>query len=86
MSGRLSPLTPGGDALEPPAGLDRWAVLRSFDRERFAEEARDVPPSRRRRIVKIRDEIRRGTYDTGERLAIALAAALAQASRDLRRM
>lgn len=78
---------PGGrDArLEPPTGLDRWAVLRALDRERLAATAPDVPRPRLLRIVKIRDEIRRGTYLTGERLAIAVASALAQARRDIRR-
>jgi hypothetical protein len=61
-----------GDSLPPPAGLDHYAVLRSLDRERFADEAADLPPERRARIVKIRDEIRRGVYASERRIALAL--------------
>lgn len=65
-------IPPSSDSLPPPAGLDRYAVLRSFDRERLADEAADVPPERRARIVKIRDEIRRGVYASERRFAVAL--------------
>jgi hypothetical protein len=64
-------ISPPADSLAPPAGLDRYAVLRSLDRERFADEAPDVPAARRARIVKIRDEIRRGVYANPHRLAVA---------------
>jgi hypothetical protein len=69
------------DRLTPPCDLDRYAVLRALDRERLAEEAPDVDDARLRRIVKIRDEIRRGTYASGERLAIAIARALETGAR-----
>jgi hypothetical protein len=72
------------DRLAPPPGLDRWAVLRALDRERLAAEAPDVPAARLARIVKIRDEIRRGVYLTDDRLATAAALAL-RALRDPRR-
>ena len=64
------------DALPAPAPLDRYAVLRSLDRERLSEEAPDLPRERIQRIVRARDEIRRDVYVTEERLAIALGRAL----------
>jgi hypothetical protein len=67
------------DSLPPPEGLDRYAVLRSLDRQYLAEVAPDVPRERRQRIVKIRDEIRRGVYETPERLDQALDRAIPDA-------
>ena len=81
---RLSWNTGGASAdypLDPPLGLDRYAVLRSLDRERLAEEAPDVPADRRARIVRIRDEIRRGLYDTDERVRVAIERAMEAADR-----
>jgi hypothetical protein len=78
---RPSPGPEPSDRLPPPRGIDRWAILRSLDRERLAEEAADIPAERRARIVKIRDEIRRGVYATEARLAAALAGALADLAR-----
>ncbi len=69
------------DRLPLPAGVDRWAVLRALDAERLSEEAPDVQPARRARIVKIRDAIRRGAYVTEERLRAALERALDEIAR-----
>jgi hypothetical protein len=69
------------DWLPPPDGLDRYAVLRSLDRERLSEVAPDVPAERRARIVRIRDEIRRGRYDTDDRVRVALERAFEAADR-----
>jgi hypothetical protein len=73
------------DRLEAPDGLDRYAVRRAIDREEIAASAPDVDTERLRRIVRLRDEIRRGTYVTDERLAIAIARALEAISRMRRR-
>ncbi len=73
------------DSLPAPEGVDRYAIRRALDGERLADEAPDVPAARRSRIVKIRDEIRRGVYETPERLAIAMLRALDDAARPRRR-
>jgi hypothetical protein len=73
------------DSLPPPDGVDRYAVLRALDRERLAEIAPDVPRERRVRIAQLRDELRRGVFETPERLALGLSRALEEASRVRRR-
>jgi hypothetical protein len=73
------------DSLPPPDGVDRYAVLRALDRERLAELAPDLPRDRIARIARLRDELRRGAFETPERLAIAVARALKDASRARRR-
>ncbi|MHC4389698.1 MAG: hypothetical protein ACYS22_00095 [Planctomycetota bacterium] len=64
------------DALEPPQGLLDCDVRRSFDLETLRETAPDVAPERLRRVVKIREAIRQGSYCTRPRLALALERAL----------
>ena len=72
------------DSLPPPDGLDRYSLHRALDRERLAEEAPDVPRDRLARIVQIRDELRRGVYETPERLTTAIGRAL-NVAREARR-
>ena len=69
------------DALPRPDGLDRYAVLRALDRERLEEAAPDLPRARLARLARIRDELRRGTYDRDDRLIFALRQALRDAAR-----
>lgn len=57
------------DALPAPAPLDRYAVLRSLDKERLREVAPDLARERLQRVVRVRDELRRGVFETPERLA-----------------
>jgi len=73
------------DSLPPPDGLDRYAVLRALDRERLAREEPGIPRERRARIARIRDELRRGVYETPERLAVAIERAIADVGRRPRR-
>lgn len=65
------------DALPLPAGLGSAAVLRALEREALAAAAPELEPRRRERILRVREEVRRGRYLTPERLAIALERALA---------
>lgn len=69
------------DALPRPDGLDRYAVLRALDRERLEEAAPDLPRERLSRLARIRDELRRGSYDRDDRLTFALHKALRDAAR-----
>ena len=73
------------DSLPPPDGLDRNALRRALDLERLAEEVPDIPRVRLRKIASLRDEIRRGVYETPERLGIAIRRALGEAARPRRR-
>ena len=74
MSKNRMTQSPGvhADALPAPAPLDRYAVMRSLDKERLREEAPDLPRDRLQRVVRVRDEMRRGVYETPERIARAV--------------
>jgi hypothetical protein len=81
---RLSQAGAHADSLPAPDGIDRYAVHRALDRERLREEAPDLPRERLARIVKARDELRRGVYETEERLETALGRALLDLERATR--
>ncbi len=65
------------DAMPPPEGLSRAAVLRALDRERLMLEAPDLAPERVARLVKLLDDARAGRLLGGDRLREALRRALA---------
>lgn len=86
MESRLNEQTGfNADSLPGPESIDRWAVLRALDRERITEEAPEIGRERLARIVRIRDQIRRGVFETAERLAMGLARAIAEVGGSRRR-
>lgn len=65
------------DALSPPDGVDASDVIRSLELEELRDTAPGVPPEKLRRIAAVREQLRRGTYVTSQRLDVALRRALA---------
>lgn len=59
------------------AGISRDTILRTLDRLLLAQQAPDLPPARRERIIEIREDIRRGVYVTEQHLRQALLGAIA---------